>query len=92
MTFVDFSSRFKGCIRREKLDPDKVFTAMKLAVAAWGQPHLHTGRGIRRISANTFECRLDLDTRLVFSPHGDALRFDFAGNHDQVRAYLKNRR
>ena len=92
MISVDATGRFLARLRKEKLDRNKVFAAMQLASAAWGQPHLHTGRGIRQIGPRIFECRLDRVTRLVFSPQGDALLFDFAGNHDQVKAYLRNRR
>ena len=92
MISVDATGRFRACLRKEGLDRDKVFAAMQLTAAAWGQPHIHSGRSIRQIGQNAYECRLDLETRLVFSPAGDALVFDFAGNHDQVQAYLKNRR
>lgn len=65
---------------------------MQLAAAAWGQPHLHSGRGIRRLSPGVYECRVGRNTRLVSIPSAKGLLFDFAGNHDEIRAYLKNRR
>jgi hypothetical protein len=53
---------------------------------------LHGGRGIRRLAAGVFEVRLGRAIRLIFLPESGHLLFDFAGNHDQVQAYLKNRR
>lgn len=46
---------------------------------------------MRRLGRQSFECRVGLHLRLVFSRKDDALVFDFAGNHDEVQAYLKNR-
>lgn len=92
MISFNSSARFRACIKKEQLDRQAVFAAMELAATSWGQPHLHSGRGIRRLTAGAYECRLDRDTRLLFFPESGGLLFDFAGNHDQVQAYLKNRR
>ncbi len=92
MTSFDSSGRFRACIKKAGLNRHEVFATMQLAAAAWGQPHLHSGRGIRRLSPGVYECRLGRDTRLVFIPTEKALLFDLAGSHDDIRAYLKNRR
>jgi len=92
MISLEVTARFRACLRKEHLDRNAVFAAMQLAASAWGQPQLHSGRGIRRLHAEIYECRLDRATRLIFQPAPGALVFDFAGNHDQVRAYLKNLR
>jgi hypothetical protein len=92
MISVEASARFRASLVKANLDRTAVFSAMQLAAAGWGRPHLHGGRGIRRLRGEIFECRLDRANRLIFFPEGDRLVFDFAGNHDQVRAYLKNRR
>ncbi|MBP6508106.1 MAG: hypothetical protein KA257_11130 [Opitutaceae bacterium] len=92
MISFDSTARFRACVKSEGLDRQAAFAAMQLTAAAWGQPHLHSGRSIRRLGSGVFESRLDRDIRLVFLPESDRLVFDFAGNHDQVQAYLKNRR
>ena len=92
MISVEASARLRACLAKANLDRTAVFAAMQLAAAGWGQPHLHSGRGIRRLRGGIFECRLDRANRLIFLVDGDRLLFDFAGNHDQVRGYLKNRR
>ena len=65
---------------------------MNSTAATFGQPHLHSGRSIQRLRPSLYECRSGLGLRLLFERHGDSLVFMFAGNHDQVQAYLKNRR
>lgn len=70
---------------------DEVFAAMSAALLSYGHPHLHAGLGLRRIPP-FMECRCGLDLRLVFQREKDALVFHFCGTHDQVKAFLKNRR
>lgn len=69
----------------------EVFAAMQAASSAFGVPHLHAGVGLRRIRS-LFECRCGLDLRLIFQRDGDALVFHVCGTHDEVRAFLRNRR
>lgn len=70
---------------------DEVLAVMEAALVSFGQPHLHAGIGLRRIPP-FMECRCGLDLRLVFQREGDALVFHLCGTHDQVKAFLKNRR
>lgn len=92
MISVETTSLFISRLRKLELDRAAVFSALQLCSAAWGRPHLHSGRGIRRLGKGVFECRLDRSTRLIFLPAPGRLVFDFAGNHDEIRDYLKNRR
>ena len=91
MISVEATDRFRDCLRKRGLDRDEVFAAMNAAAVSWGRPHLHGGASIRRLQPDVFECRCGKQIRLVFLREGDALRFDFAGNHDEVQAYLRNR-
>lgn len=68
-----------------------VLAAIRAAEAAYGKPHRHTGIGLRMIG-EFLECRDALDRRLIFQRCGDTLEFHFYGTHDEVRAFLKNRR
>ena len=69
----------------------EVLAAMRSADAAYGQPHLHAGLGLRRIKP-FMECRCGLDLRLVFQREDQALVFHFCGTHDEVESFLKNQR
>jgi len=83
---------FRRCLRGF---PDErlatVWRAMQVADAAYGQPHKHAGIGLRQIGG-FMECRDALDYRLVFQRDSSSLVFHFYGTHDEVRAFLRNRR
>ncbi len=68
--------------------------AMNAVVAAWGQPHLHSGIGIRRLTKTIFECRVGLENRLafVFIATPPELVFFFLGDHDEIQRLLKSLR
>jgi hypothetical protein len=70
---------------------EQVFSAMKAAGVAYGQPHLHAGLGLRGIQP-FMECRCGLDLRLVFQREGAALVFHLCGTRDEVESFLKNQR
>ncbi len=70
---------------------DEVLAAMNAADAAYGQPHLHAGLGLRRIQP-LMECRCGLDLRLIFQREGQALVFHLCGTHDEVESFLKGQR
>ena len=59
-------------------------------VAAFGNPHAHAGLGLRRLRENVFEFRISRGIRVVFlffKPN--RLQVMMTGNHDEVRAWLK---
>ncbi len=60
------------------------------AQSSMGQPHLHKGTGLRKLSDHYFELRVDPKLRLVFEDTPSALVFEFMGNHDEVKRFLKD--
>ena len=55
-----------------------------------GNAHAHAGLGLRRLQANLFEFRTSRGIRVVFlffKPN--RLHLMMTGNHDEVRAWLK---
>jgi len=58
----------------------------------FGDPHAHACLSIRKLGNGLYECRTGLAWRLVFLAQKGVLTFDFAGNHDEVRAYLRDHR
>jgi hypothetical protein len=85
---IKTSARFRKRIAGR--EADALATMLKVQ-AGFGQPHLHSGVSIRKLAPDVFECRTDLKTRLVFIAEAGVLRFDFAGNHEDVRNYLRGR-
>lgn len=47
------------------------------------------GLGIKRLRGNLWEARAGLQVRVVYALSGDHLRFILAGNHDDVRGFLR---
>jgi hypothetical protein len=58
-------------------------------VEGYGQPHVHSGLGIRKLGTKLFECRGNRDLRFVFLDRGAELFVSFLGNHDEIRALLR---
>jgi len=56
-----------------------------------GQPHLHRGAGLRKLRDDWYEIRVGLKLRLVFENSPEALIFEFLGDHDDVKRFLKSR-
>ena len=86
---IKTTARFRKRIAR--MEADALATLLKVQ-AGFGQPHIHSGVSIRKLAPDTFECRTDLKTRLVFIAEKGVLTFDFAGNHEDVRNYLRGKR
>ena len=57
----------------------------------FGEPHRRSGLGIRNLPGNYYEVRVHLDIRLLFRDTPAGLVFEFVGNHDEVRRFIKAR-
>ena len=58
-------------------------------IDVFGQPHVHSGLGIRKLGGKLFECRGNRDLRFIFQDRGGELFVSFLGNHDEIRALLR---
>jgi hypothetical protein len=56
---------------------------------AFGNPHVHSGIGLRKLRPRLYEARTDLGQRLLFEDRDECLFFFKLGNHDEIRKYLK---
>ena len=50
---------------------------------------IHKGIGLKRLRGNFWEARKGLKTRILFRWDGELVEFVLAGNHDDVRKFLK---
>jgi len=55
----------------------------------FGQPHVHSGLGIRKLAKNVFECRGNISLRFLFEDRRTDLFVTFLGTHDEIKALLK---
>ena len=88
---VELSNDLIDSLRQRGRPESKIIgDAINAAVEGWGNPHQHAGIGLRHLVKNYYECRSGLKTRLVFKATPGLLYFFFEGNHNQVRALIKN--
>jgi len=85
---IELSPRFRREVRRHR-DLKPIEAALRSVQDGFGQAHRHSGLGIRHLQRHWFECRVGLNTRLVFWAEKEVLTFHLAGNHDDVRRFLK---
>lgn len=78
--------------KRTKAERKLIGEAMNMVIASWGQPHQHSGIGIRRLTKTIYECRLGLDERLafLFIATPPELVFFFLGNHDEIKKLIRS--
>jgi mRNA-degrading endonuclease YafQ of YafQ-DinJ toxin-antitoxin module len=66
-----------------------VFEAMLGLPRAIGEPHLHSGLGVRKLHrSGIWEARVGLGLRLVFAVEKDLLTLVRAASHEEVKRYL----
>lgn len=51
---------------------------------------IHKGLGLKRLRKNFWEVRKGIKTRILFRWEGDLVEFVLAGDHDDIRKFLKN--
>ena len=51
---------------------------------------IHQGLGLKRLMGDFWEVRRDIRVRILFRWTGDLIEFVLAGNHDDVKRFLKN--
>lgn len=90
---IQLTKKFLACVQSlSAADSAVVDAALADLLNTFGRPHHHAGTSVRPLRPPVYELRLSLALRIVFVRNGDVLRVDFAGNHDEVRAYLRNTR
>ena len=88
---VEFASSWKRWAKSlTDVEAGELAGRLRELIAGFGRPHAHAGLGVQRLRGNAFEFRLSQDRRVIFlllKP--STLRLVMVGNHDQVRAWLK---
>ena len=79
----------RACGGLSKKDQQLCDTAVEALSSAFGHPHRHSGLGLRALRRGVYECRVGLALRIGFTRHGETLLLHTIGNHDAIRAWLK---
>ncbi|MDB6114985.1 MAG: hypothetical protein JWQ83_50 [Lacunisphaera sp.] len=89
---IEFTPHFRRRARQLSEDQRRHLAgAADLLRDAFGQSHLHSGLGIRRLGANVYEFRVGRDLRVVFELYGSRAEFILVGSRDEVRKFMRNR-
>lgn len=72
-----------------KSDKVECLSALCDLAEGFGQPHVHSGLGIRKLGQNLFECRGNRSLRFIFQNRPAEHFISFLGDHDEVRALLR---
>ena len=51
---------------------------------------IHQGLGLKRLRRDFWEARKGIKVRILFRWAGDLVEFVLAGNHDDIKRFLKN--
>ncbi len=78
--------RLRGLPKDERIE---CLLALCELTAQFGQPHLHSGFGIRKLGGKLFECRGGRALRFIFQDRPGELYVSFLGTHDEVKALLR---
>ena len=73
-------------------DRAECWSALLQLADTFGQPHVHSGIGIRKLGQRLFECRGNRALRFLFVNFDDSLEVRFLGTHDEVQRELKSAR
>ena len=84
------SAAFQRALRKlPPADQRTVLVALRTLSEAFGCPHVHSGLSIRQLGRRVYEVRVGLDLRVGFTLVGSSLLIQTVGNHDHIRAWLK---
>ncbi len=84
------SAAFQRALRKlPPADQRIVLEALVALSEAFGQPHVHSGLSIRQLRRHVYEVRVGLDLRVGFTLVRSSLVIQTVGNHDHIRAWLK---
>jgi hypothetical protein len=88
---IELDDAFRVQVRAlSKGDRGMIGSAISDIQEAFGNPHVHSGIGLRKLRPRLYEARIDLAQRLLFEDRDECLFFFKLGNHDEIRTYLKS--
>mgnify|MGYP001619611502 CR=1 FL=1 len=83
-----FDRSIKSLSFAEKVDVKEVASQL-IDVLSKDRP-IHQGLGLKRLMGSFWEVRKGIKVRILFRWTGDLIEFVLAGNHDDVKRFLKN--
>lgn len=88
---VDLHPRFRKRVAGlSAAGREPIAAALRALTDGFGQPHRHSGLGIRRLRKDLFECRAGLQWRIVFLAEKGVLTAYDLMTHDEIKAWLRS--
>jgi len=89
---IVLAERFQRDVRALPEDGlSAVFESILSLPKAMGEPHIHSGLGIRKIHrSGIWEARVGLGLRLVFAVEDQVITLLRAGTHEDIQRYLRD--
>ena len=88
----EFKSSFDRSIKQlSDSDKEEVKTVgLQLIDILSHDKDIHKGIGLKRLRGSFWEVRKGIKARILFRWEGDRVEFILAGNHDDIKRFLKN--
>jgi mRNA-degrading endonuclease RelE of RelBE toxin-antitoxin system len=90
VTIYTHNSYLRALKKIPKADHTNINAAIAQLAGTIGNPHQHSGVGVRRLHPGIFEIRVGLRLRVVFTVRADKVFLHTVGDHDQVQDWLRN--
>ncbi len=88
---IDLHPRLRKRVRKlSAAERGQIAEALRALAEGFGDPHRHSGLGIRRLRRDLFECRAGLILRVVFFAEKGVLTAYDVMTHDQIKAWLRS--
>ena len=88
---IDLHPRLrKRAAKLSAVEREQIAESLRALADGFGNPHLHSGLGIRRLRKDLFECRAGLQRRIVFFAEKGLLTAYDVMTHDEVKAWLRS--
>lgn len=88
----EFKPSFDRCVRKfNGREKEEIKEVALQAIDILSQDRaLHKGIGLKRLKGDFWEVRKGLKARVLFRWQGDLVEFILAGNHNDIKRFLKN--
>jgi mRNA-degrading endonuclease RelE of RelBE toxin-antitoxin system len=88
---IDVHPRLRKQVERLSASERKqIAAALRTLGKGFGNPHHHSGLGIRRLRKDLFECCAGLQWRIVFFAEKGTLTAYDVMTHDEIKAWLRS--
>ena len=91
MRFEPLPSYIRSFKRLEPANKDKVKDTIDKYVDFFDGGPRPEGLGLKRLSKDIWEIRVDLKIRVVFRLEKDLVQWGLVGNHDDIKRFLRAR-